>query len=155
MAMLTTAAGVDLLHVPFQGGGPALTALLAGQVQALVSAPALIAPHIRDGRLRALANWGARRLWPARRGADPDRARLPGGRNSTSGPGLRARWCPAPVLAALRQGLGAAARDAEVQRALAASGNTLDYREGEAFDAFFRSDAARLQRAVRRIGKIE
>ena len=34
VAMLTTAAGIELLHVPFQGGGPALTALLGGQVQA-------------------------------------------------------------------------------------------------------------------------
>ncbi len=62
MAMLTTAAGIDLLHVPFQGGGPALTALLGRQVQALASGPGPAAPHIREGRLRALACWGARRL---------------------------------------------------------------------------------------------
>jgi hypothetical protein len=42
-----------------------------------------------------------------------------------------------------------------VRRALAASGNTLDYRDGDAFEQFFRTDSARLQRAVRRIGKVE
>ena len=62
---------------------------------------------------------------------------------------------PAPLLAALRQGLRRVAGDAEVQRALAAGGNTLDFREGQAFEAFFQADAARLRRAVQRIGKVE
>jgi hypothetical protein len=47
------------------------------------------------------------------------------------------------------------ARDPEVQRALAASGNGLDHRDGAAFEAFFREDTARLVRAVQRIGKVE
>jgi tripartite-type tricarboxylate transporter receptor subunit TctC len=155
MAMLTTAAGIELLHVPFQGGGPALTALLAGQVQALASGPGPIAPHIKDGRLRPLASWGAQRLAGyesvptlIERGFPEAEFYIWAGVFAPAG-------VPAPVLAALRQGLGTVARDAEVQRALAASGNTLGYREGEAFEAFFRTDAVRLQQAVRRIGKVE
>jgi tripartite-type tricarboxylate transporter receptor subunit TctC len=62
---------------------------------------------------------------------------------------------PAPVREALRQGCAAAAQDAEVKRALVASGNTLDYRDGAAFEEFFKADSARLQRAVQRIGKVE
>ena len=91
MAMLTTAAGLDMLHVPFQGGAPALTALLGGQVQALATGPGPAAPHLREGRLRALACWGG--AAPARvpRGADPDRARLPGGRVLHLDRHLRAR----------------------------------------------------------------
>ena len=42
-----------------------------------------------------------------------------------------------------------------MQRALAAGGNALDYRDGAAFEAFFREDTARLVKAVQRIGKIE
>ena len=62
---------------------------------------------------------------------------------------------PAPLREALRQATAAAARDPEVQRALAAGGNGLDYRDGAAFEEFFRIDTARLVKAVRRIGKIE
>ncbi len=155
MAMLAAAAEVALLHVPFQGGAPALTALLAGQVQALSSGPGPVAAHVRDGRLRVLASWGAQRF-----------AEFP------TAPTLLEKgfagceyyiWCgvfapaatPAPVKEALRSGMAAVARDPEVQRALAAGGNTLDYRDGAAFESFFRADAARLAQVVRRIGKVE
>ena len=155
MAMLAAAAGVELLHVPFQGGAPALTALLAGQVQALSSGPGPVAAHVRDGRLRVLASWGAQRF-----------AEFP------QAPTLLEKgfagceyyiWCgvfapaatPAPVREALRAGMAAVARDPEVQRALAAGGNTLDYRDGAAFESFFRADAARLAQVVQRIGKVE
>jgi hypothetical protein len=45
--------------------------------------------------------------------------------------------------------------DPEVMRALGASGNTMDYRDGDIFLDFFRDDSARLERAVQRIGKVE
>ena len=155
MAMLTTAAGLDMLHVPFQGGAPALTALLGGQVQALASGPGPAAPHLREGRLRALACWGARRLpeFPEvptliERGFPEAEYYIWTGVFAPAG-------TPAPVREALRAGMAAAAADPELRRAVAASGNTLDHRDGEAFEAFFRSDSARLARAVQRIGKIE
>jgi tripartite-type tricarboxylate transporter receptor subunit TctC len=155
MAMLTTAAGINLLHVPFQGGGPALTALLAGQVQALASGPGPAAAHIREGRLRALACWGAERLadFPEvptliERGFPEAEFYIWAGVFAPAG-------TPPALRESLRQAMAAVAGDPEVKRALAASGNTLDYRDGEAFERFFRADAARLQRAVRRIGKVE
>jgi tripartite-type tricarboxylate transporter receptor subunit TctC len=155
MAMLTTAAGLDMLHVPFQGGAPALTALLGGQVQALASGPGPAAPHLREGRLRALACWGARRLseFPEvptliERGFPEAEYYIWTGVFAPSG-------TPAPVREALRAGMAAAAADPELRRAVAASGNTLDHRDGEAFEAFFRGDSARLARAVQRIGKVE
>jgi tripartite-type tricarboxylate transporter receptor subunit TctC len=48
-------AGIDMLHVPFRGGGPALTALLAGQVPLMFDTVATSIEHIRAGKLRALA----------------------------------------------------------------------------------------------------
>jgi len=48
-------AGIDLLHVPFRGGGPAVLALLAGQVQIFFGTVSVSIDHIRSGRLRALA----------------------------------------------------------------------------------------------------
>ena len=48
-------AGVDMVHVPYRGGGPALTDLLGGQVQVLFLTTAMSIEHIRTGKLRALA----------------------------------------------------------------------------------------------------
>jgi len=55
-------AGISMLHVPYKGAGPALTALLGGEVQVMVI-PVLIAlPHLKTGRLRPLGYSGAKRL---------------------------------------------------------------------------------------------
>ncbi len=47
--------GVDMVHVPYRSGGPALTDLLGGQVQVMFPATVSSIEYIRDGRLRALA----------------------------------------------------------------------------------------------------
>jgi tripartite-type tricarboxylate transporter receptor subunit TctC len=47
-------AGINLIHVPYRGAGPALGDVLAGQVQVMFSSSASALPHIRAGRLRAL-----------------------------------------------------------------------------------------------------
>jgi len=55
-------AGVNLVHVPYRGGGPALTDLLGGQVQVMFPGPASSIAYIRAGSLRALAVTSAPRL---------------------------------------------------------------------------------------------
>jgi len=55
-------AGIHMLHVPYKGAGPALTALLGGEVQVMVVPPLIAAAHIKAGRVRALAYSGAKRL---------------------------------------------------------------------------------------------
>lgn len=54
-------AGVDLTHVPYKGGGPALQAVVAGEVQVFVEGMVTLLPHIKAGRLRALAISGTAR----------------------------------------------------------------------------------------------
>jgi tripartite-type tricarboxylate transporter receptor subunit TctC len=54
--------GVDMLHVPYRGGGPALTDLLGGQVQVSFSAVIACIQYIRDGKLRPLGVTGSMRL---------------------------------------------------------------------------------------------
>src|SRR2546421_9666471 len=62
MEIFANAAGIRLFHVPYGGGGPALTALLGGQVQASAQGPAAAIGQIRAGKMRALAGWGTERL---------------------------------------------------------------------------------------------
>jgi tripartite-type tricarboxylate transporter receptor subunit TctC len=53
-AMLTSQAGIDLVHVPYKSEPPAITDLLSGNIQVMISSYATVAPHLREGKLRAL-----------------------------------------------------------------------------------------------------
>ena len=59
--LFKTMAGIDMVHVPYKGGGPAAAALLAGEVQAMFSSSGGVLPHVKAGRLRALAVTGSKR----------------------------------------------------------------------------------------------
>ena len=60
--LFNTVAGIDTIHVPFNGSAPALTALLGGHVQLMYDVVLTSEPHIRAGKLRALAVTGTKRL---------------------------------------------------------------------------------------------
>lgn len=155
MVLLAQQAGLDMLHVPFQGGGPATTALLGGQVQCMASTPSAVAGQARDGRVRPLAIFGRSRL-PAypdvptfiETGFDGVEFYIWVGLFAPTG-------TPAPVLERLRVASRAVAEDVDFRRALATSGNTLDHRDGDAFRRFYEEDTARGVRVVQRLGKIE
>ena len=54
-------AGVDMVHLPYKGGGPAAAAVLAGEAQVIFGSVASSMPHVKAGKLKALATTGARR----------------------------------------------------------------------------------------------
>ena len=54
-------AGIDMVHVPYKGAGPALTDVISGQLQFMCTSPLAVLPHVRSGRLRAMAMTGAKR----------------------------------------------------------------------------------------------
>ena len=54
-ALFNQRAGTNMVHVPYKGAGAAVTALLAGEVQVMLATPPMSLPHIRSGRIKALA----------------------------------------------------------------------------------------------------
>lgn len=62
LEMFKSMAQVDILHVPYKGGGPAVTDLMSGQVKMFFNAASTILPLMKAGRLRGIATSGAKRL---------------------------------------------------------------------------------------------
>ncbi len=60
-AMFTQMTGTEMIHIPYKGSGPAVTDLLAGQVSMMFDNIPSALPHIKSGKLRALATTGAKR----------------------------------------------------------------------------------------------
>jgi tripartite-type tricarboxylate transporter receptor subunit TctC len=60
-AMFTQMTGTEMIHIPYKGSGPAITDLLAGQVSMMFDNIPSSLPHIKSGRLKALATTGAKR----------------------------------------------------------------------------------------------
>jgi tripartite-type tricarboxylate transporter receptor subunit TctC len=155
MEMLAASAGIRLLHVPFGGAGPAITALLSGQIQALASAPGTLTGHVRDGRVRVLGCWGKDRV-PAfpevptfmERGFRDVEFYIWAGLFAPAG-------TPAPVIGRLREAARQAVQDPQLVQAFTAAGAPVAYMDAPDFARFFEADSARLLAAVQKIGKVE
>lgn len=155
MEMFASAAGIKLLHVPFQGAGPAIKALLGGEVQALASAPGVLKSHVDAGTLRVLANWGGERI-----ASFPD---LPTFKELGFKDvefyiwaGLFApQGTPDAIIAKLRDGVKQAMAQPETTKAFTAAGSPPAYLDAEAFKSFIDADGARLIAAVQKIGKVD
>ena len=65
MALFTTTAKIDLVHVPYRGGPPAFTSLLSGETQASIATLPNALPHVNSGRVRALGVTTAKRVQSA------------------------------------------------------------------------------------------
>jgi tripartite-type tricarboxylate transporter receptor subunit TctC len=132
--LLRIQTGIDVLHVPYQGGAPMVTDLLAGRVQAGVDALPNSLPHIRAGSLRALAV-----LSPKRTPALPD---LPAMADTVSGYDVRTwtgigapKGTPEAVVERLAREVNAGLADAGVQKRFAEVGAVpLHYTPGEMRD---------------------
>ena len=61
MELLKLNAGINIQHIPYKGGAPAIADMIGGQIQFLISGPPGVLPHINAGRLRAIATTSARR----------------------------------------------------------------------------------------------
>ncbi|MDB5805576.1 MAG: Tripartite-type tricarboxylate transporter, receptor component TctC [Betaproteobacteria bacterium] len=154
MAMLTAEAKVNLLHVPFNGGGPAVLALLSGNVDATTGAPSVVAPQITAGKIRPIAVSSAKRI-----AAFPD---VPTYREL----GYDAEYyiwasiyvptgTPPEATHVLREAMKTAVHAPEFTTGMAAQGLTVAYMDAPEFKAYADADAKRMIRIVRRIGKVD
>ena len=155
MELLSHAAGIKLRHVPHAGAGPALTAILGGHVDALASGPAVVLPHIKSGKLRALAGWGDKRV-----AALPEIPTFKELGYSDAEfyiwAGLFApRGTPEPVLARLREATRAAVAEPEFKSAMDKLQTPIAFKQGQEFQTFFDADARRLAEGVRKVGRVE
>jgi tripartite-type tricarboxylate transporter receptor subunit TctC len=154
MEIFASAAGIKLFHVPYSGGGPAVTALLGGQVDALASGPAAAIGQIKGGKMRALASWGTKRL-----DLLPD---IPTFRELGydaefyiwSGVFVAAQTPPA-IVARLREAVREAANSAEFKSAMAKVETPVFYLDAPEFQKYWDNDARRLAAALEKIGKME
>ena len=154
MEMLKNAAGFRLLHIPYTGAGPAVVALLGGQVDAVAAGPAAIVQHVRSGRLRALAHWGEGRLTSL-----PEVPSLTELGYAVTFSQWSALFVPAgtpePVVARLREAARSSAQDAKVQQVIGNAGSPILYQDAPQFQQFWQQDATRMIEAVRAIGRID
>ncbi|UAN04769.1 MULTISPECIES: tripartite tricarboxylate transporter substrate binding protein [Achromobacter] len=154
MEMLQNAAGIKMMHVPFTGAGPAVQALVGGQVDALATGPSSVMQLIQAGRVRPLAHWGDGKLEslpqvPSLKSKGFDASFV-----QWSGIFALAGTPPA-VIDKLRDAVKQIADDPAVQARIAGTGSPVQYLDAPAFDDYWKKDSASLEVAVKRIGKVE
>jgi tripartite-type tricarboxylate transporter receptor subunit TctC len=150
--LLKSMAGIDMVHIPYKGTAPGVVDVLAGQV--LVMAPNVLTalPHIKSGKLRALAVTS-----PKRSAALPDvptvaEAGLPG-YDSTQWYGVLApAGTQREIVARLHGAIARALRDEEVGRRLAADGAEPVGSSPEEFAAFIKSETEKWAKVARAAG---
>lgn len=152
--MFSNAAGIEMKHIPYAGGGPALIALLSGQVDVGLLGPSVASAQIKAGKLRPLASWGGKRL-----AALPDLPTLKElGYNIqyTIWSGLFAPAAtPEPVMKTLRDAVRAMVADEEFKASMVKIETPINYLDAPEFKKFWEQDAKQLIDVVRKIGKIE
>ncbi len=149
--ILRLMAGVRMVHVPYKGAAPSITALMSGEISWLFGAILPTLPHIQSGRLRAIAVSSARRT-SALPGVPPVGDTLPGFDTSpwtgVAAPGAT----PKDVIARLNQEIARGFKSAEIRERLEREGNDVVVNTPEQFDAFFRGEMQKWARVIKDAG---
>ncbi len=148
------AAGIKMKHLPTNGGGPALTALLGNNSQVLASSVAAASGQAKAGKVRALAYYGNKRL--ASMPDVPTMKELGYDIEFYLWVGLFApKGTPAPVIAKLREEVKKAVATDQFKQAIGNIGDEIAYLDQPDFAKFLEADAKRVEGAVRQIGKLQ
>ena len=152
-ALFMQTAGIQLRHLPTNGGGPALTALIGNNSQMLVSSIAAANVQIKAGKARPLACFGAQRA-PALPEV-PTMKELGYDVEFYLWVGMFApKGTPEPVVTVLRNASRTAAADEKFAAAMKNLGQDVAYLDQAEFRTFWQADARRVEEAVRQIGKV-
>ncbi|HSV79028.1 MAG TPA: tripartite tricarboxylate transporter substrate binding protein [Ramlibacter sp.] len=154
MEILAQTAGIRMTHIPYTGAGPAVAALLGGQVDALSTGPATVLQHVKAGKVKVLGHWGNARLETLpevlplkQQGYDAEYAQwsglfVPAG-------------TPEPVAQRLRAAARAAANDPKVKDTILQAGSPVLYLDTPEFERYVQADLRRMAEVVKKIGKVE
>lgn len=149
-----SAGDLQMRHLPTNGGGPAVTAVLGGNVSFFLSPTSIALPHIRAGKVTALAVSSAKRIKSL-----PD---VPTFKEQGYDleyyfwVGLFApKGTPAPIINTLREGVNKAAHSKQFLDTLANLGQELAYMDQPEFTTFWAADAKRQEDAINAIGRVQ
>lgn len=149
--LLSAAAGVQLLHVPYRGGGAPVQAVIGGEVDILADTLTVATAHIQSGRLRALGVTSAM-AWPSAPGVPPVSATLPNF-EVRSWLGLAAPvGTPDAVIRRLNADVRRVLHQPEVQKILAAAGSAPAPDSPEEMRNMVQNDIARWRAVIAKRG---
>lgn len=144
--------GVDMVHVPYKGGAPAVTALLGGQVQLNFATLPSVLPHVRANRLRALGVTTAKRSPAAPDVPTIAEAGVPGYDHAPWNGMLAPARTPKAVIARLHAVVAKAADTQDMRNVLAQEGAEPVGNSPEAFGTIIREETAKWAKVIRAAG---
>jgi len=151
--LFATMAGIEVVHVPYKGGGPMASAVVGGEAQWAISPAAALMGHIRSGRMRALAISS-----PERSPVLPElptiaEAGVPGYEYGSWNGVFAPRGTPRPAINTMFGAIQKALADPEVRKLYAVQGlSPATNKSPEAFDKYFRADYDRIVKIVQAAG---
>ena len=150
--LFNSMAGVKMVHVPYKGAAPALADLLGGQVQLMFSTMPPALPHVKDGKLRALAVTSAKRSPAAPDLPTLDEIALPGFEANTWHGVVVPAGTPATIVARLNREIVAILHLPDVVERFSSQGAEALGSTPEEFAAYIRSETLKWARVVRESG---
>ena len=145
-------AGIDMLHVPYKGGGPAMIDVMSGQVEVLLSTLIQALPHIRSGRLKPLGVGGSKRTQALPEVPTISEAGVPGYDGSIWWGILGPAGMPAAIVAKLNSEIGAILRDSETAKRLSAEAAEPMIAAPETFGKLIANDIAKWRKVAKEAG---
>jgi len=150
--ILKSSAGLSIVHIPYRGGGPAMTDLLGGQVDMLIDVMPSTAPQVRAGKLRGLAVTTARRVPAMPELPTIAESGMPGFDVSAWDAIFVPARTPAPLIAQLNDAIRKALADPELRAQLVERGAEAAPSSPAELGAFVKSEIVRWGEAVKRSG---
>src|SRR2546421_7702739 len=151
--LLKTVARIDITHVPYKGGAPAVTDLVGGQISMFFAGMPIVMSHVKAGRLRALAVTVTRRSPAAPEVPTMEEAGVPGFDISNWFGVYVPAATPKAVIAKLNSEMSRELNLADVKERLAEQGLETVGNSVEQFDAFFRGEILKYAKIIRESGR--